>query len=239
VWKAKSGRAPHSLLTFRTTPKIETVNYKNNIIKNNWRRLKPGIYRRLNDFKNIWVNGTDDDIFAELVFCLFTPQSKAKSCWASVNILLDKKLLLKGTKSEIAAELNRVRFRNNKAGYTVLARKQFTRNGKISIKPLISDFKDVFEAREWLVKNIKGLGYKEASHFLRNIGFGDKITILDRHILKNLKYCGVIKQIPATITKSIYLEIEKKMIDYSKKIKIPLSHLDLLFWCNETGEIFK
>jgi len=38
---------------------------------------------------------------------------------------------------------------------------------------------------EWLVKNLTGLGYKEAGHFLRNIGSG-KIAILDRHILRNL-----------------------------------------------------
>ena len=211
----------------------------NDLIRNSWLLLRKDIARRLDDFKSVWDNGTDEDIFAELVFCLFTPQSKAKSCWASVNIILGKKLLLKGTKTEIARELNGVRFHNNKAGYVVLARQQFTHNGKILIKPLISGFKDVFETREWLVKNVKGLGYKEASHFLRNIGFGDKITILDRHILKNLKKSGVIKQIPSSITKKIYLEIEKKMINFAKKINIPLGHLDLLFWCNETGEIFK
>lgn len=208
-------------------------------LRKSWLALKDGILKRLDDFRNVWKNGSDEDIFAELVFCLFTPQSKAKSCWSSVNILLDKKLLLKGTKTSIARELNRVRFRNNKAGYVVLAREQFTRNGKISIKDLVSGFKDVFEAREWFVDNVKGLGYKEASHFLRNIGFGEKITILDRHILRNLKRAGVIQRVPASITKKTYLEIEKKMKDFSRKVKIPLNHLDLLFWCNETGEIFK
>jgi N-glycosylase/DNA lyase len=211
----------------------------NKILKTDWARLKDNISKRLNEFALRWTNGSDEDIFAELVFCLFTPQSKAKSCWTSVNTLIDKKLLLKGTKTEIAKELNRVRFHNNKAGYVVLARQQFSKNGKISIKPVIESFNNVFEAREWLVKNVKGLGFKEASHFLRNIGFGEKITILDRHILKNLKLAGVIDQVPPTITKKIYMEIEKKMIAFSNKIKIPLNHLDLLFWCNETGEIFK
>ncbi len=212
---------------------------KNNNLKNSWLSLKKDIIRRLDDFKKKWRTGSDEDIFAELVFCLFTPQSKAKSCWASVNVILDKKLLLKGTKTEIARELKGVRFHNNKAGYVVRAREQFTKNGKISIKPLISGFRDIFETREWLVRNVKGLGYKEASHFLRNIGFGEKITILDRHILKNLKKSGVINRVPPTITKKIYFEIEKKMVDFAKRTKIPLAHMDLLFWCNETGEIFK
>jgi len=211
----------------------------NKNLRTNWFRLRNNITARLNEFSQRWKNGTEEDIFAELVFCLFTPQSKAKSCWASVNTLIDKKLLFKGAKAEIAKELNRVRFHNNKAGYAVLAREQFSKNGKISIKPLIESFNDVFEAREWLVNNVKGLGFKEASHFLRNVGFGERITILDRHILKNLKKSGVIKEVPVTITKKIYLEIEKKMAAFSKKIEIPLNHLDLLFWCNETGEIFK
>jgi N-glycosylase/DNA lyase len=212
---------------------------KHKTLRTNWLKLKISIAQRLDEFALRWKNGTNEDIFAELAFCLFTPQSKAKSCWASVNTLIAKNLLLKGSKSEIAKELNRVRFHNNKAGYVVLAREQFSKNGKITIKPVIESFNDVFEARQWLVKNVKGLGLKEASHFLRNIGFGENITILDRHILNNLKLSGVIKNVPPTITKTIYLDIEKKMAAFSKKVKIPLSHLDLLFWCNETGEIFK
>jgi N-glycosylase/DNA lyase len=211
----------------------------NKVLKTNWISLKDNITQRLNEFSLRWKSGTDEDIFAELAFCLFTPQSKAKSCWSAVNTLISKKLLLEGTKTDIAKELNHVRFHNNKAGYVVLAREQFSKNGKISIKPVIESFNNVFEARQWLVKNVKGLGFKEASHFLRNVGFGDKITILDRHILKNLKIFGVIKQVPPTITKNIYMKIEKKMIAFSRRIRIPLSHLDLLFWCNETGEIFK
>lgn len=211
----------------------------NTNLKTTWKRLKTSITKRLNEFSRRWKAGTEEDIFSELVFCLFTPQSKAKSCWASVNILIDKDLLLNGTAAEIARELTRVRFHNNKAGYVILARRQFSRNGSICIKPVIGNFKDVFEARQWLVTNIKGLGFKEASHFLRNIGFGEKIAILDRHILKNLKRAGVISQVPPSITKNTYLEIEKKMAAFAKRIKIPLSHLDLLFWCNETGEIFK
>ena len=98
---------------------------------------------------------------------------------------------------------------------------------------------NIAETREWLVSNVKGFGYKEASHFLRNIGFGSDIAILDRHILKNLKKHGVINEIPKTITKKNYFEIENRMRDFSKRSGIPMAHLDLLFWSNETGEIFK
>ncbi len=104
---------------------------------------------------------------------------------------------------------------------------------------MLTQQKNVFSKREWLVKDVKGIGYKEASHFLRNIGFGKQIAILDRHILKNLKLYGVIGDIPKMLSRKKYFEIEKKMMDFSKEIEIPMSHLDLLFWYKETGEIFK
>jgi len=80
---------------------------------------------------------------------------------------------------------------------------------------------------------------KEASHFLRNIGLGKDLAILDRHILKNLKEYGVINEIPKSITKKVYIAIEDKMREFSKRINIPMDELDLLFWSKETGIIFK
>jgi N-glycosylase/DNA lyase len=94
-------------------------------------------------------------------------------------------------------------------------------------------------AREWLVANINGMSYKEASHFLRNIGMGQDLAILDRHILKNLVRLGVIQEIPSSISPRKYLDIEEKMRRFCTREKIPMDHLDMLLWCRETGEIFK
>ena len=103
----------------------------------------------------------------------------------------------------------------------------------------LNDFIVNTHTREWLVENVRGMSYKEASHFLRNIGQGEKLTILDRHILKNLKALNVIDKVPKSLSKKKYLEIEEKMMDFADRIKIPLDHLDLLLWYKETGEIFK
>ncbi len=107
------------------------------------------------------------------------------------------------------------------------------------MKNLIKKFENPFDLREFLVRNIKGLGYKEASHFLRNIGLGKNIAILDRHILKNLKELKIIKEIPESLTKRKYIEIEKKFIKFSEKIGILPEELDLVLWAKETGTIFK
>jgi N-glycosylase/DNA lyase len=202
--------------------------------------IKNKIRSRLNDFKRIWKTGNEEDIFTELVFCILTPQSKAKSCDDAVGCLLERDLLLKGNKSQIAKELRgKVRFHNTKAKNIVEVRKLFSERGKLSIKKQIARFNNARETREWLVENIKGLGYKEASHFLRNIGKGENLAILDRHILKNLELLGVIEGIPTSLSKKKYLEIEKRMKEFAENVKIPMSHLDLLLWYKETGEVFK
>lgn len=197
------------------------------------------ILRRLEEFKEVWVKGRDEEIFEELAFCLFTPQSKARVCWSAINRLKETGLLFIGSEKEIAERINDVRFKNKKAAYLVKVRNLFSENGTISIKPVISQFEDIHACRDWLVKNITGLGYKEASHFLRNIGFGEDISILDRHVLKNLKNLKVISEVPESLSRATYLNIEKKMTAFSKHIHIPLSHLDLLLWYKETGEILK
>src|SRR5437660_1241939 len=199
---------------------------------------RDAIHQRLREFREI-LDHNDDDVFAELCFCLLTPQSSAKTCWAAVSRLRERSLLFKGEANEIQLQLNDVRFGDSKAKYIVEARATFTKDGKLHLKTHLSSFTNPFELREWMVENVKGLGYKEASHFLRNIGLGEEFAILDRHILRNLKRLEVITVVPVSFTKKRYLEIEAKLRRFSREIRIPLADLDLLFWSRETGWIFK
>ncbi|MFH1305171.1 MAG: N-glycosylase/DNA lyase [Candidatus Omnitrophota bacterium] len=206
-------------------------------LKSEYRKKKKHIEERLNEFRRVGA-GANEDIFAELCFCLLTPQSRAVYCDKAVKELKREGLLLKGSEGVVKSRLKGVRFPNNKAAYLVAARKLFKSKGAPDVKSKI-DAGDIFKTREWLVTNVKGLGYKEASHFLRNIGLGGDIAILDVHVLKSLKERGVIKKVPASISKKVYLETEEKMRVFSRKINIPLEALDLLFWSGETGFIFK
>jgi N-glycosylase/DNA lyase len=197
------------------------------------------IEARIADFSRLWQKGTEQDLFAELAFCLFTPQSRAVLCWQTVRTLIAKDLLFNGTAAAISKELARVRFRNNKAMYLVDARRLFAPDGKAAVRSVLDGFSDSAACRDWLVHNVKGFGLKEASHFLRNIGRGENLAILDRHILRNLVLLGVIDSFPPSLSMKCYIEIEARMIAFAKRINIPLSHLDLLLWCKETGEVFK
>jgi len=198
---------------------------------------KDKIKERLNDFANIH-RSSDEDIFPELCFCILTPQSKAVYCDEAIKELVRSRLLFKGNAKAIRNKLQKVRFPNNKANYLVEARNNLKKGNKIEIKNKLLG-QDPAKIREWLVDNVKGLGYKEASHFLRNIGLGGNMAILDTHILKNLKRYKVIDEVPKALTKRKYFEIEKKMKGFSRRIKIPIEELDLLFWSRQTGFIFK
>jgi N-glycosylase/DNA lyase len=200
-------------------------------------KRKQEIKNKLKDFKNNYKKG-DKHVFSELCFCVLTPQASAVKCGKAIEELIKTGLLFYGRPKEISPYLTGTRFLNNKAEYIVNARKLFKKNGCFSIRNYI-DEKDIFKTREWIVENVKGIGYKEASHFLRNIGFGKNLAILDVHILKNLKNYGVIGKIPKSLTKNEYLKIENKVRDFCGKVNIPMDELDLLFWSRETGFVYK
>ena len=204
-----------------------------------YKEIKGDIKKRLEEFKNIWEKGSNKDIHLELSFCILTPQSKALNAWQAITNLKKDDLIYTGKAEELVEFLNIVRFKNNKAKYLVELREQMTKDGELITKDFFDSLPTVTEKRDWIVKNIKGMSYKEASHFLRNVGFGEDIAILDRHILKNLVKLEVIDELPKTLSPKLYLEIEEKMRNYSKFCKIDMDELDLVLWYKEAGEVFK
>ncbi len=202
-------------------------------LKAAYEKKKTMIRERLGEFKQVLGMG-DDRIFSELAFCLCTPQSKATVCWNAVESINNNRLLFDGNEGEIKPFLNAIRFNRNKTSYIVEARENFP-----EIKEKLFGAKDNVELRKWLVDNVKGFGYKEAGHFLRNIGLGENLAILDVHILNKLKEFGVIDELPKGMSNKKYLDIEGKMKKFSEKVGIPMEELDLLFWSERTGFIFK
>ena len=198
---------------------------------------KADIKKRLEDFRNVWLKSNDRELFAELAFCLCTPQSKASASELAIKRASSTNILFVGRPEDIEPYLTQtgVRFAKHKSNYIAEAREYFRKNGEIKIKQKLNT-EDILGLRNWLAENIKGLGMKEASHFLRNIGFGKDVAILDRHILRSLVKYKVIPEVPKTISKQKYLEIEHKVREFSKQANIPLDALDMVFW-SEYGSL--
>ena len=163
-------------------------------------------------------NYSEEEIFLELCFCILVANSNMKKTyeiWKKIGrdfLTLSKEKLIEKLKSL------GYRFYNRRSEYIVEAREKTN-----LLKDILKEKKE--KLRDLLVKNFRGIGYKEASHFLRNLGYED-FAILDRHVLKTLEKYKVIKEIPRTLTKKKYLEIEEKLREISKKLNISLVELD-------------
>jgi N-glycosylase/DNA lyase len=202
--------------------------------------IKNDIDKRLGEFSLLWESGGDLEIFKELCFCTCTPQNDARKAWNAILCLQENKLIETGAHSTVAEILRErgVRFHRNKARYIITNREFFYPDTKNKIYAMIKN-KLLTDARDGLQKKVFGWGLKEASHFLRNVGKGNSICILDRHIMRQLVLYDVIKEIPASITGTAYHEIEKKMLSFAEKESIPVDALDLIFWYKEKNELFK
>lgn len=186
------------------------------------------IRKRLNEFAAV----EPKEFFFELVYCLLTPQSSAVNAGKAVEAL-KRAPRESETAALLADRAHYIRFHNTKARRIAEAKTMMP-----EILRHLSNGSEGTGLREWIVGNVKGLGWKEASHFLRNIGYRN-LAILDRHVLKHLKKHGVVRTLPKSMTRRRYLAIEGRFSRFADDIGIPMDELDLLFWSAETGEILK
>lgn len=199
---------------------------------------KEEIDRRLEEFKSNY-NLDDERFFGEMVFCMLTPQTKAHAGWNATLSLLGSTALFSNDEAipDILSKSG-VRFHKNKTRYILENREKFYPNTRHLISLYFKENDTIVDVRNALKRDVKGWGYKEASHFLRNIGFGEELAILDRHILRTLVSHDVISEIPGNLDKE-YLNIEQKMIEFSNDMGIPQDAMDLVIWYSVNGEFFK
>ena len=197
--------------------------------------FKKEVDARLEEFKQ-FNSKNKNEWFSELCFCLLTANSKAQTAISIQKELGHKGFMLESKKNLSSCILkNKHRFHNNKAKFIVEARKHVDLKHKV--KRLVNKSGEK-NARDWLVKNVKGFGYKEGSHFLRNIGYNN-IAILDRHIINLMIDHKLIDEKPKIINRNKYLDIESKFLNLANKIGMSSAELDLYMWYLKTGEILK
>lgn len=178
------------------------------------------VKQRMAEFKKTGKSSREK-IFSELCFCILTANSTAERCIAVQKTA--EKHFHKLPEKELAKILKRAgaRFHTKRAGYICEARKHT----------------EIQKSRDWLAENVKGLGLKEASHFLRNIGFTD-VAIIDFHIVDVLVRNKLIET-PKKLDRKTYLEIEEVLRKLAQKTGLNLAELDLYLWYMETGKILK
>ncbi len=200
---------------------------------------RDAVRERLAEFRSLWRE-PDERLFEEVAYCILAIQTKARAADAAVRDLKASGLLLAGDPPAVAEVLRRhVRFHNHKAAYLVSARERFRSGGRWTLKETLESFDSPEAARDWLVREVHGFSMKEASHLLRNIGFSDRLAILDRHALRSLARHGVIRGAPTSLTHRRYREIETRWLRFADAVGIPLAEMDLLFFSRGVGAILK
>jgi len=175
---------------------------------------------------------SDEHLTTELMFCLQTAQSSAKTARATMNRLKECGMLFTANPHQIHQCMEGVRFSKKKSEYLHKARKQIP-----MIKQQLGLPKE--ELREWLVENVKGMGPKLASHFMRNIGiFG--LAILDVHVQNFMARNKILKGQVGKLNSKAYAENEKVFLQLAKQLNIPPEELDIAIWMagNGTGEFY-
>ncbi|MEN3058192.1 MAG: N-glycosylase/DNA lyase [Candidatus Methanosuratincola petrocarbonis] len=193
--------------------------------------IRPRVEERIREFEAVGARMDPGEIFSELCFCILTANYTAEGGIRIQQSL--KQHFMSKPVQEMAWSLRSLghRFPNKRAEFICGAR-------HLCEGILRALNMGDCAAREWLVENVKGLGYKEASHFLRNVGRKD-VAIIDRHILRFLHQKGLISSIPRTLSRRRYLSIERLLSAISSALGVSLAELDLYLWYAMTGKVLK
>lgn len=223
---------------------------------------KDEIRARLLEFPLVYESG-DLAIFKELCFCILTANTSAKMGITCIEAAGDDVLTadIDGLRDILCG---RYRFWKVRPAYIIHTREYLKRETGFGMNPLtpcptpggrgvkemkkvhaplrdrIDALSDFNERRDFFAANpgVKGIGYKEASHFLRNIGFKG-YAILDKHIVNILYELGVLEDNQKPANKKKYIDIEDRLRAFSRDIGIDMDELDLALWSYKTGMILK
>lgn len=196
------------------------------------------IQLRLKEFEEVGQNGDDARFFEELAFCIFAAGTSARHGMQCVERV--RPVLFTGDREELREALRGQRFYNLRSGFLFQTREYLRDVCGLKLKKHLNSFENRHERRDFLAlnKQIAGIGMKEASHYLRNVGFKG-YAILDKHILRGLHELGVLNSPAPPGRPDRYREIEAKLHAFSQEINIDPDELDLLLWSERTGEILK
>ena len=188
------------------------------------------IRNRLLEFKETFQKADDLQIFHELSFCILSSGVGPKIAGQCMRAIGEK--LADGEEDELLGRIQTIhKYAENASRYIVFTREYLKEEHGFLLKSLVSSFEDRVERRDFFAKNpgIKGLGYMQASHFLRNLGFSG-YAILDRNNLASLSELGIIGETKYPLTKRRYLETESLMTEAAHELGISPDEFDLLLW---------
>ena len=186
-----------------------------------------------------WEEQSEDDLWRELVYCILGSRVKFEVVHAAVE-RMDGLCLLSHSRRNarfdeyeedtVAALSGGYPFYRVRANHIRRAAKRLYRS-QGSISQLLDGAGNVRSARRLLAAEVAGLGPKQASLFLRNIGYAKHIAVLDIHVLTYLSWIGLADTSLKTVsTLDKYEALEDAFVKRSYTFGISPDQFDLAVW---------
>lgn len=148
----------------------------------------------------------------------------------SLSVICDPCRLRAQIESTLTTTETRIRFARTRAQQLVMAFSHFSRN-KISLVSALEERKSESSRREFLVKNIPGIGMKQGSMVLRDTAWARNLAIIDTHIINYMSSIHLLKPDPDLPTSATrYQQYEKQFVDHAAAIGEPVARLDQAAW---------
>ena len=208
-------------------------------LKHIYQQKREAIQTRLAEFAEVGRTASDERLFEELTFCIYTAGASARMGLRCVEAV--RPVLMTGSMRDIQQALeHKHRWPDGRGAYVYETREFLRECCGLRMRELLASFATPDERRDFFAasRGVRGLGYKEGSHFLRNVGFRG-YAILDKHVLARLEEFGTIESAKPPSTKKKYVALEEKMKLFAESIGLDFDELDLLLWYTKTGEILK
>lgn len=194
-----------------------------------------------------WFELSEENILFELILSILGSQNKYEvalkfadaikienilinyTAVDDINILEEKLEKIFTTPQIVGNSMVKYRFPKTRAKYIAYNLLFLKDNG--GIKEVLKNSKTTIDIRKFIVKNIKGIGPKQASHFLRNIGYSNQIAVLDVHILRYMSIQGVISEEYKSVSSlKLYEYLELKLIKFLEFMLAPIGFIDQAIW---------
>ena len=131
---------------------------------------------------------------------------------------------------EIGCKVRRYRFPRMRAGQLVGAW-DIVHDRFGSVSAMINMGTSPLGTRKWLVQNVPGLGPKQASMFLRNIGISHDMAVLDRHTIRYMVLTGLCDKPPTGLSYlRSYEEHERNLRQYASGLGYAAGVIDWAIW---------
>jgi len=190
-------------------------------------------------------------LLAELILCILSSQDKFEIAVSATRSLLKNNVLkVPADESELeklSVDVRRIllepvrfsvgkkryerklRFNKRKTDYVLSTIENIYLND-LTLGKILDACDTPDKTRRLLIRYACGIGPKQASMFLRNVGFYSDFAVLDKHVIEFMRMMAIYDsgKSPATIAR--YEALESGLKSYANAYEVGMLHLDLAIW---------